>query len=686
QLQQQQQQQQPNPPTASQPRSDQQSFHLVDEIEDENEEEPIPTPTSKKTSRGPRLKSKAAKNKEKETQVEVKKRARIWGERSRLDNEGGNFVQNPHGWLFLKGKHKWTNPESTNARRNCFRVIDEKPEHFGDDALPRPPWLQRLAKSQRSGSNSTASSGSNPMMYYEFMKEQYKLDRKAKMQVIEQESEKRRHLIHAQRIAEEMRVLQIDTRGMDPADAVIINTQKARIRAAYQPPTNWRLLSLRFDLATSKKSIMSSLRRIEEKIDAGCAHDEDRALRVNSLQELDGLEKLESMDLVQKARLSVKNNLIKFLMGLSFLERFSVGSDFYLVNGSPTSKFSLKRVLRQGDPLSPFLFIIVIEGLHIALRDGLGASMFQGVKAGSYGINLSHLCYADGVIIIYDWNQNDMDNIIRMLNVFYIVFGLKIYINKSNLYGVGFSSTEFNQMAAGTGYAVGGRLNLMKSVVGSLDIYYLSFFKAREAVIKALESLRGLGVDSLKAFNSSLLLKWRCLFLKNPSSLWVRVVKSIHGDEADMEIDNDSDFCIWSLSYDGDFSVSNARKHIDDCMLPNLLPRTRWYKGLDIDLILCPVCNGQVESNIHIFFYCDMDSVVWRLVHAWSDSKILILSSFEDLDSWRASKDSKDRAYVILTTTLWMLWLLGHGFSDLQVMLLVLDLFIVVVTLLCLFT
>ncbi|GJW70118.1 hypothetical protein Tco_0127035 [Tanacetum coccineum] len=141
-------------------------------------------------------------------------------------------------WLFLKGKHKWTNPESTNARRNRFRVTDEEPEHFRDDVLPRPPRLQRLAKSQRSDSNSTASSGSNPMMYQEFMKEQYELDRKAKMQVIEQESEERRQLIHAQRIAEEMRVLQIDTRGMDPADAVIINAQKARIRAAYQPPTN----------------------------------------------------------------------------------------------------------------------------------------------------------------------------------------------------------------------------------------------------------------------------------------------------------------------------------------------------------------------------------------------------------------------------------------------------------------
>ncbi|GJT36926.1 hypothetical protein Tco_0936791 [Tanacetum coccineum] len=273
------------------PNPNQPNWISVEDTKDE--EEPLPTPTSK-PSRGGRMKSMSKKNKEKEPQVEKQKRVRnAWtqDEESLLtecfiqvsedpkigcDQKRDTFwykIQNvynkeakkkgftertknmltgkwtPMNTAVLKfnqlvqetavhSKHKWTNPDSTLQRRSRLLGTDEEPEHFGDDELPRPPGLQRLAKSQRTGSNSTASSGSNPAAYQEFMAEQYELDRKAKMTVLERESEDRRRLIQSQRIAEDMRVLQIDTRGMDPVDAAIINAQKAKIRAAYPPPPN----------------------------------------------------------------------------------------------------------------------------------------------------------------------------------------------------------------------------------------------------------------------------------------------------------------------------------------------------------------------------------------------------------------------------------------------------------------
>ncbi|XP_071728773.1 uncharacterized protein [Rutidosis leptorrhynchoides] len=69
-----------------------------------------------------------------------------------------------------------------------------------------------------------------------------------------------------------------------------------------------------------------------------------------------------------------------------------------LVNGSPTREFKIGRGVRQGDPLSPFLFIIAAEGLSWLIKSAVSNNLYCGVEIGKDKILISHLQYADDTI------------------------------------------------------------------------------------------------------------------------------------------------------------------------------------------------------------------------------------------------------------------------------------------------
>ncbi|GKB56204.1 retrovirus-related pol polyprotein from transposon TNT 1-94 [Tanacetum coccineum] len=84
-----------------------------------------------------------------------------------------------------------------------------------------------------------------------------------------------------------------------------------------------------------------------------------------------------------------------------------------LVNGSLTDEFHLHRGLRQGEPLSLFLFIMIMEGLHVAVEDAILAGYFRGVTLGYQ--NIPHLLFADDVLFLGEWSRSNVINLVNLL-------------------------------------------------------------------------------------------------------------------------------------------------------------------------------------------------------------------------------------------------------------------------------
>ncbi|GJW77897.1 putative RNA-directed DNA polymerase, eukaryota, reverse transcriptase zinc-binding domain protein [Tanacetum coccineum] len=108
-----------------------------------------------------------------------------------------------------------------------------------------------------------------------------------------------------------------------------------------------------------------------------------------------------------------------------------------LVNGSPTPEFDICRGLRQGDPLSPFLFILAMEGLYMLTCKAKDMGIFTRASLGHDNMCVSLLIYADDVIFLGEWSWLNAHNLLCLFRCFYLISGLKINVNKSNIFGVG---------------------------------------------------------------------------------------------------------------------------------------------------------------------------------------------------------------------------------------------------------
>lgn len=132
-----------------------------------------------------------------------------------------------------------------------------------------------------------------------------------------------------------------------------------------------------------------------------------------------------------------------------------------LVNGSPTRDFIVSRSLCQGDPLSPFLFLLVAEGLASMLAKATSLGDFRGFYDGGDS-QFEILQFSDDTLLIGDDSFNNLWSIKALLRGFELILGLKVNLAKSQLLGVSLDP-DFVQAAS----------SLLKCIVGSSSFSFL---------------------------------------------------------------------------------------------------------------------------------------------------------------------------------------------------------------------
>ncbi|XP_072076459.1 uncharacterized protein [Arachis hypogaea] len=258
----------------------------------------------------------------------------------------------------------------------------------------------------------------------------------------------------------------------------------------------------------------------------------------------------------------------------------------------------MERGLRQGDPLSPFLFVLVVDVLHRMISEAIRNGRITPLFVGRDNIELSHLQFADDTVLFCPPEEETIKNYKRLLRCFELMSGLAINFDKSSLIPINcdqqwvrstcsvLGCKEATLPVCYLGIPLGAnprliktwnpiidkveeklslwkskilnkakKLVLIKAVLCSLSVYYLSLYKMPKVVAEKLISLQrrflwskedgrngmalvswdvvqtpkklgGLGVGNAMVRNTALLFKWWWRFSKEECPLWKKVVCS----------------------------------------------------------------------------------------------------------------------------------------------------------------
>lgn len=126
------------------------------------------------------------------------------------------------------------------------------------------------------------------------------------------------------------------------------------------------------------------------------------------------------------------------------MQCISTTSFAVIINGGPSAFFNASRGLRQGDPLSPLIFLMVMEAFNDLLTRAVELQFIRGIRVsrGDNSLEVTHLFYADDTSIFCQPGVDILRHLSCVLLFFQAVSGLSINLSKLEMIRLGDRSDE----------------------------------------------------------------------------------------------------------------------------------------------------------------------------------------------------------------------------------------------------
>ncbi|XP_058741002.1 uncharacterized protein LOC131613339 [Vicia villosa] len=404
-----------------------------------------------------------------------------------------------------------------------------------------------------------------------------------------------------------------------------------------------------------------------------------------------------------------------------------------IVNGSPTKDFRVERGLCQGDPISPLLYVIVAECLKWLINKEVENGIYAWCSVYGKGF-IDVLQFAEDTLMVEDGSWNHLWAIKWVLTSFHLISGLGINFHKSKLIGINLSENflevarsflafkrednAFSFLGIPVGHnprklstwsplvqkikrrlqgwksrylSLGGRITLLKAVLGSLAIFTLSFYRAPKKEIS---------IASMGGWHHNNWI-WSDYVCNGPAadsdSVLAARVTSDSGDH--VLASQQADKARWLYENNDRFSVSSCYNAINSVHIPfgpmerndlsykliwkmevpmkafswrcfkNRLPTRVGFEHRGIisnSNNPFSFCGLLAETIDHLFLECVVATLVWKDMAEWIGWKEVKFDSLKDsYMKWHRycnlKKVRKGKEGVLWMAICWNMWLVRNG-------------------------